>query len=161
LELFVGRIGTDDPSWWLRYYDDELTTYLVDLLSSAGVHAMGRQAYEGMGPYWQASSGPFAMPMNAIPKAAFSNSLGAETTVHRGGVVEAMQVLKAQDGGPILAHGGARFAQTLTRANLIDEYRPNLHPTALGEAVPLFGSAPQPSLRSARTFPRGTTARLP
>lgn len=69
-----------------------------------------------------------------------------------------MQVLKAQDGGPILAHGGARVAQTLTRASLIDEYRLNLHPTALGEAAPLFGSALQLSLRSARTFPRRTAA---
>ena len=68
-----------------------------------------------------------------------------------------MQVLKAQDGGPILAHGGARFAQTLTCANPIDEYRLNLHPIPPGEGVPLFGGALQPSLRSVRTFPRVTT----
>jgi dihydrofolate reductase len=161
----VGKIGTDDPSWWLRYYDDELSAYVMNLPSSAGAHAMGRPAYVDMGLYWQASSEPFATPMNVIPKAVFSNSLREgtwpETTDRRGAVMEAMQVLEAQDGGPILAHAGARFAQTPTRASLIDECRLNLCPTALGDGMPLFGGTLQLSLRSARTLPRGTNARLP
>ena len=86
MDGFVGTIGSDDPSWLLPYYDDELTAYVVDLLSSAGVHAMGRPAYEDMGPYWQASNEPFATPMNEIPKAVFSSSLREatwpETTIH-------------------------------------------------------------------------------
>jgi dihydrofolate reductase len=162
LDGFIGKPDSDDPSWLLRYYDEELTAYVVSLLESAGVHAMGRQAYEDMAPYWQASEGPIADAMNGTPKAVFSRTLPEatwpETTIHRGALEDEIAALKRQDGGPILVHGGSRFVQALTRADLIDEYRLNLHPTALGAGVRLFGGATQLNLSSARTFPRGTVA---
>jgi dihydrofolate reductase len=158
IDGFVGQPG-GDPAWLLPYYDDALTTYEVGLLSSAGVHAMGRQAYEDMAPHWQASTAPFAKPMNEIPKAVFSSTLQdaswPETTIYRD-LEEGMRALKQQDGKPILAHGGSRFAQALTRRGLVDEYRLNLHPTALGDGYKLFGGAAKLVLQSARTFPAGT-----
>jgi hypothetical protein len=57
LDGFVGRPG-GDPAWPLPYFDDELTEYEVDLLSRAGTHAMGRQAYEDMAPTWATRSAP-------------------------------------------------------------------------------------------------------
>jgi dihydrofolate reductase len=159
LDGFIGR--DSDPAWLLRYYDDELTEYEVGLLSSAGVHAMGRQAYEDMAPHWQASTAPFAKPMNEIPKAVFSTTLQQatwpETTIYRD-LTQGIETLKAQDGGPILAHGGSRFVQALTRLDLVDEYRLNLHPVSLHDGYRLFGRAAQLQLESARTFPRGTVA---
>ena len=87
---------------------------------------MGRQAYEDMNPHWQASTGPIADAMNEIPKAVFSRTLQdanwPETTIYRGDLASEIAALKAHDGGPILAHGGARFAQGLTRLKLVDEY---------------------------------------
>ncbi len=50
-----------------------------------------------------------------------------ETTIYRGELQAEVERLKAQDGGPILAHGGARFAQGLTRLELIDEYWLDVH----------------------------------
>lgn len=162
LDGHVGRPGSGDPDWLLPYYDEELSAYAVDLLASAGLHAMGRQAYEDMAPHWQASSEPFAKPMNEIPKAVFSRTLERadwpQTTIHRGPLAEEIAALKAQDGGPILAHGGSRFAQALTREHLVDEYHLHLHPTALGAGVPLFGGALQLELVAARPFPSGTVA---
>ena len=38
----------------------------------------------------------------------------------------------------MVVFGGARFAQTIARLGLIDEYRLKVQPTALGEGLPLF-----------------------
>jgi dihydrofolate reductase len=40
--------------------------------------------------------------------------------------------LKQQPGRDILAHGGAKFPQSLTTLGLVDEYRLLVHPVALG-----------------------------
>jgi dihydrofolate reductase len=50
--------------------------------------------------------------------------------------------LKAQDGGYLLAHGGATFARTLSREGLVDEYRLVIHPAALGDGLPPFKDLP-------------------
>jgi dihydrofolate reductase len=160
LDGFVGRPGTED-AWPIPYYDDELTEYVVDLLSGAGVHAMGRQAYEAMAPYWPTSAAPFAAPMNEIPKAVFSTTLDEatwpESTIYRD-VEQGIAELKARPGGPIIAHGGSRFAQTLTRLNLVDEYRVNVHPVTFGDGHRLFGGPSELTFQSTRTFPSGTIA---
>jgi dihydrofolate reductase len=160
LDGFVGQPG-GDPSWLLSYYDDELSAYMADFIGRAGTHVMGRHTYGEMAQYWPASTEPFAKPMNEIPKAVFSTTLQeatwAETTIYRdieAGIAE----LKAQDGGPLVAYGGARFVQELTRLRLIDEYRLNLHPVALHDGYKPFGAELKLGLVEARTFPSGTVA---
>jgi dihydrofolate reductase len=111
--------------------------------------------------HWPTSTEPFAKPMNETPKAVFSTTLQEatwpETTIYRdieAGIAE----LKAQDGGPLVAYGGARFVQELTRLGLIDEYRLNLHPVALHDGYKPFGAELKLKLVEARTFPSGTVA---
>jgi dihydrofolate reductase len=41
--------------------------------------------------------------------------------------------------------GGARIAQTLVAAGLVDEYRLICHPVALGSGMPLFGDFAGPA----------------
>jgi dihydrofolate reductase len=160
LDGFVGRPG-GDPSWLLANYDDELTAHMVDFIGRAGTHVMGRETYGEMARHWPTSTEPFAKPMNEIPKAVFSTTLQEatwpETTIYRdieAGIAE----LKGQDGGPIVAYGGANFVQELTRLGLIDEYRLNLHPVALHDGYKLFGAELKLRLVEARTFPSGTVA---
>jgi dihydrofolate reductase len=67
-----------------------------------------------------------------------------------------MARLKAQPGKPILAHGGARFAQSLVAE--VDESRPRVHPVALGDGLPLVPRMPSPeqlALVEARPFRSG------
>ena len=68
----------------------------------------------------------------------------AEPTVARGDLVEEIFRLKAQPGDYILAHGGARFAQSLVASGLIDEYRLGIHPVVLGRGQPLFSALRSP-----------------
>ena len=68
----------------------------------------------------------------------------ANPTVASGDLAEEVARLKAQSGNFILAHGGARFAQSLIATGLIDEYRLGVHPVALGRGLPLFSGLHQP-----------------
>jgi riboflavin biosynthesis pyrimidine reductase len=58
--------------------------------------------------------------------------------VATGDLAEEIARLKREPGKDILAHGGARFAQSLVKNALIDEYQLLIHPVALGRGLPLF-----------------------
>ena len=75
-----------------------------------------------------------------------------------GGLAEEINRLKQLPGKDILAHGGASFAQSLVKLNLIDEYRLLIHPVALGQGLPLFSALLNPmhlKLISTNTFDSG------
>jgi dihydrofolate reductase len=100
-------------------------------------------AYAVMAAHWPGASGPFAKPMNEIPKVVFSDSLASadwgETTIAAGDLAEAITRLKQErSDGYLLAHGGARFARSLVETGLIDEYRLLIHPAVLGAGERLF-----------------------
>jgi dihydrofolate reductase len=85
----------------------------------------------------------------------------AEPTVARGDLGEEVLRLKEQPGNFILAHGGARFAQSLVASGLIDEYRLVIHPVVLGAGQPLFSGLRSPvdlRLVSATPFGSGVVA---
>jgi dihydrofolate reductase len=70
--------------------------------------------------------------------------------------------LKREPGKDLIAHGGASFAQSLARHDLIDEYRLMIHPVAIGSGLPLFKDLSTPlrlELIDARTF-GGTSVRV-
>ena len=115
----------------------------VDTVSGAGAFLMGATAYTEMAPYWPSASGPFAEPMNKIPKVVFSNSLTSTdwdgTTIAAGDLAEAVTRLKQErPDGYLLAQGGARFARSLVETGLIDEYRLVVHPVVLGAGERIF-----------------------
>jgi dihydrofolate reductase len=96
----------------------------------------------------------------ATPTAAVLQSW-AEPTVVRGDLAEEILRLKEQPGNFILAHGGARFAQSLVASGLVDEYRLGIHPVVLGQGQPLFSALQSPvdlRLISATAFRSGAVA---
>ena len=157
---FVGYPG-EKPGWPVEFYDDEMYAYVVELISSVGVHAVGREAYEGMAEYWQQATEDLARPMNEIPKAVFSRTMPEatwpESTIYRD-VETGMAELKAQDGAPVITYGGATFAQEVTRLGLVDEYRINVHPVAFGRGYRLFGRPVDLELQDLRRFSTGSVA---
>jgi dihydrofolate reductase len=132
-------------------------------VAQAGVHAMGRVTYEAMAGFWPTSTGEYAKPMNEIPKVVFSKTLARAdwptTTIASGDLAEEVAKLKAQPGGDVIAYGGYTFAQALTRAGLVDEYRLITRPVALGSGEPMFKDLPQERrlhLIEATPYPDGT-----
>jgi dihydrofolate reductase len=63
--------------------------------------------------------------------------------------------LKRQPGKDIGVAGGARFAQSLSKQRLVDEYRLTIHPVALGSGMPLFAEAINLKLLGTRRFATG------
>lgn len=143
-----GFVATPDRKldWIFRDFDEELKKCIVGLLWQAGTHIMGRVTYDAMAAHWPSSTEVFAPPMNEIPKVVFSKTLKEanwnNSRVVNGDLAEAISRLKQQPGKDILAHGGAGFAQALSRLGLIDEYRLIIHPIALGNGLPLFKDLP-------------------
>lgn len=85
----------------------------------------------------------------------------ADPTVASGDLADEIRKLKEQPGNFILAHGGARFAQSLVATGLIDEYRLVIHPVVLGKGKPLFSELSKPAdlkLVSATSFSSGAVA---
>jgi dihydrofolate reductase len=158
---FVAKPG-GDLDWIFASFDDESTAYDVELLWEAGVHIMGGVTYRDMAAHWPTSHEPFAPPMNDIPKVVFSRTLQEadwpESSIARGDLAEEVAQLKEQPGKDILAHGGAGFAQALSRLGLVDEYRLHVHPVALGHGLPLFAEPVDLKLEGVRPFPGGMVA---
>jgi dihydrofolate reductase len=87
----------------------------------------------------------------------------AHPRVASGDLTEEIRKLKNEPGKPILAHGGASFAQSLTRAGLVDEYKLMIHPVALGKGLGLFAELTKPvdlKLVEAIPFPGGGVAHI-
>ena len=140
-----GYVAPRDGStgWIAAGGSADALSWAVETVSNAGAHLIGAATYAGWAGYWPSASGPFAKPMNEIPKVVFSNSLasadGGETTISSGDLAEAITRLKQErDGGYLLAHGGARFARSLVETGLTDEYRLLVHPIVLGAGERIF-----------------------
>ncbi|HWW27835.1 MAG TPA: dihydrofolate reductase family protein, partial [Caulobacter sp.] len=87
----------------------------------------------------------------------------AQAYVASGDLAEEIAALKAQDGKPIIAHGGASFARSLVAQGLIDQFALLVAPMALGKGRPLFSdlAAPRPlKLVSSKAFPGGAVAQI-
>jgi dihydrofolate reductase len=158
-----GAEGYDD--WGLPPEEDELVAWKAASLRESGTHIMGRVSYEEMATVWPTSTGVYADVMNEIPKVVFSTTLTraawAESRIASGDLAEEIDRLKREEGGIILAHGGAIFVDALIRAGLIDEYRLVIHPVVIGHGTSLFAALRQPlrlDLAETRTFQSGTTA---
>jgi dihydrofolate reductase len=136
--------------------------------------------------YWPTANDVFSAPMNQIPKAVFSRrgpaileaaraiqhkadalQPGAESWaqayVASGDLVDEVNRLKAQDGKPIFAYGGATFARSLIAHGLVDQFELAIIPIVLGQGLPIFNELTRPrhlTLVSSKAFPKGTVVQV-
>ncbi|MBO9617213.1 MAG: dihydrofolate reductase family protein [Dyadobacter sp.] len=164
--------------WLFKTGDAESLAWSVGKIREAGLIIMGRKSFETMAPYWPTATGPFAAPMNEIPKAVFTRNgfkgIGtghtsnpelssaadswSQARVMDGDLAEGIRQLKSEEGKPIVAIGGAEFMQCLIATGLIDEYHLAVHPVALGSGLPIFTGLQMPlylKLIEVKAFPGG------
>ena len=180
LDGFVS--GPDGEATWIFSGDQEAIAWKVEMASNASLHIMGSRTFRGMASFWPTATGPFAPPMNQIPKAVFSKqgsavlkpsptsgqlqpgaASWADAYVASGDLADEIAKLKAKDGKPIVAHGGAAFARSLIAQNLVDEYVLMVYPLALGKGLPIFSDLPAPrrlKLVRSKAFPLGSVAQI-
>lgn len=121
---------------------------VAELLGQTGVLVLGRRSAEQMAQAWPGSQSPTGELMNALPKVVFSSTLthldwsNARTSDRP--VEEEIPELKQQPGKDIVVFGGASFARSLAAHGLIDEYRINVHPVAIGDGLPLLHGLQEP-----------------
>lgn len=146
---------------------EALKRWKLNRISQAGIHAMGRVAYQEMASFWPTSKDSYAAPMNDIPKVVFSrtlkNAAWPESTIASGDLAEEIATLRRKPGGEIIAWGGANFAQSMSRANLIDEYIIITRPVAYGGGKPMFlglSKALELNLLAATIFATGHALRI-
>jgi dihydrofolate reductase len=97
-----GYVAPPDGSsdWIAAGRSDDGARWTLETVSNAGVHLIGAATYAAWSGYWPSAPGPFAKPMNEIPKVVFSNSLTSadwpETTIATGDLAEAVRRLSTQ-----------------------------------------------------------------
>lgn len=161
IDGFVAALDGTHP-WGVEREDDATKRLKLEWVHNAGAHLMGRVTYGDMAAFWPTSTSDYAAPMNDIPKVVFSKTLQSagwgDTRIASGDLTEEITQLKREPGKDLIAYGGARFAQALSRRRLIDEYRLVIQPAALGGGRPLFKDLPEPlhlELIDAHTYPTG------
>ena len=162
-----GYVAPPDGSsdWEAAGRSEDGAAWVLETVSNAGTHLVGAATYARWATSWPCASGPFAKPMNEIPKVVFSDSLASadwgETTIATGDLAEAITRLKQErSGGYLLAHGGARFARSLVATGLIDEYRLVVHPVVLGAGERLFMAPLTIEPTSTTAFSGGAVAHI-
>ena len=151
--------------WEAAGRSPDSTSWVLETVANAGLHLVGAATYLSWAGFWPGAAGPFAKPMNDIPKVVFSRSLQsadwAETTIVSGDLTEAVTRLKRErSGGYLLAQGGVRFARSLVETGLIDEYRLVVHPVVLGTGERLFSTPRTLEPISAVAFSGGAVAHV-
>lgn len=156
--------------WVFRNSTEDSRQWAAERMGEVSLHAMGNGSYQTMADFWPTAVSPFSHAMNDIPKAVFSRSGSvsapsmekSRAAVEEGRVdpavleswlhpivggkdlVADIQRLKAEDGGPINALGGASFATSLIAAHLVDAFHLVVHPILLGKGLPIFAGLADP-----------------
>ena len=150
-----GVIG-DPQVWGVPYWDEEHNEYAAHLMSTTEALLLGRETYEGFAEAWSQRSGdPYTDAMNAMPKHVATRTLSDLTwnaTPLEGEAGDAVQALKAGDGGDLLKFGTGELDRTLLARGLLDELHLWTFPVIAGSGDRLLEGLGEPAhLRLADT----------
>ncbi len=139
--------GPDGDFNWTEP-SEELFRFHTDRVRQLGAHLCGRRLYETM-LYWETADQDsalgtaereFAELWQALPKVVFSTTLDSvegNARLARDSIPEEVHRLKEQVDGD-LEVGGAELAANCIELDLVDEYRPFVHPVIVGGGKPFF-----------------------
>ncbi|HET7002678.1 MAG TPA: dihydrofolate reductase family protein [Puia sp.] len=144
----------NDKADWLIISDDGWADLFKDL-NDADTYLLGRKMYPGYSEYWQSvlrnlNSDPnelkFAKLADKTQHIVFTKSdfkPDWKNTRVAYDLPAEVSRLKKENGKNIIAWGGANFASSLIKLDLVDEYRFALNPTILASGKSLFNNLDQ------------------
>jgi dihydrofolate reductase len=157
--------------WHFNYWNNEMARHASAQLSLTDTILLGRVTYKAMARYWPSVSLDamyprddiaFADMMNTHAKLVFSGTLKEtswfNTTIIQEESGAAIKRLKRLPGKDMIIFGSSRLAQSLIKADLIDEYLLWTYPIILGKGKPLFSGLNERSflrLVTTKTFGSG------
>jgi dihydrofolate reductase len=156
--------GFAHGGWSYPFADEDFGRQMDSWFTNAQDFLLGRTTYELFAAYWPEAKGEDAVTVGLQTKTKHVasrtlTSLDWDTArLIEGDVVEAVQKLKAEDGGELQVHGSAGLIQTLLANDLVDELRLIVFPVTLGEGKRLFGEGAVPRtwrLKTHATTPSG------
>ncbi|WP_276355355.1 dihydrofolate reductase family protein [Cohnella caldifontis] len=149
LDGFVQGVHDWDINWIA--FDDEIGQYSRETLKTVDTVMWGRGTYLGMQQYWTSVPGnpdasdydkEHAEWIDKATKYVFSttleNAAWNNSILVKDNIGEEIKRIKSQPGGDIVILGSPRFAQSVIRLGLVDEYRINVNPVVLGDGLALF-----------------------
>jgi dihydrofolate reductase len=139
----------EDPSngfthggWAMRYIDDVGMQAVHDTISGEFDLLLGRRTYDIWAAHWPHNEdNPIGKAFKKATKYVVTSrdNLSWQKAERVGGdVAEGIRRLKASDGPELHVWGSSQLMQTLTAANLVDEYRIWVFPLVLGQGKRLF-----------------------
>ncbi|MET3900254.1 dihydrofolate reductase [Devosia sp. UYZn731] len=153
-----GFVGGDGQHRWQLWdwvgecpWDDELKRDFNATLASIGTILLSRKlAEQGYLTHWanaakkfpRDSFYAFAQQITCVQKVILSRTLETSawnrTRIAKGDIANAVEGLKRNDDGDIIAFGGAGLAASLIAARMVDEYQLFINPAVLTTGERLF-----------------------
>jgi dihydrofolate reductase len=131
--------------WFLPFDSPARQEYIRDGILACDAILLGRTTYEMLSPYWSSLKNNemgVAGKLNSVSKFVVSSKLKKaewnNSTIIKDDAIGQITKLKQQSGSEIQIEGSATLVQSLTEANLIDEYRFLVHPIIMGYGKRFF-----------------------
>ena len=162
---------------WAQAGIEDINESFHENFETVGTIMLGRGTYEDLSTKW-----PFVIDwpgvsdvslrlgdiINNTPKVVVAGGskiddmrwgdFEAPTQLVGSDIEEQIRALKEQEGGDIITFGSPILVQSLTNANLVDEYRILVHPVIVGEGRHLFDNIEGRKdlrLKSTKSFEHG------
>lgn len=150
-------------------WDDEVRAFSIANLGSVDRIVLGSNTAMSLIPYWAGvATNPndpdhdLGKRITEIPKIIFSNTLTKpewpNVGIAAGDLAEGIKQLKKGGGKDMMVYGGSRFASSLIKEGLVDQYYFLVGPIAIGKGQPIFQDLKKDlslSLVESRQFPCG------
>lgn len=116
----------EDPDSFITEWDDAMESNLAAVIARQDTVLLGRRSYNEWARFWPSSDiEPFATFINSTEKyVATSTPLDLDwenSTAIDGDLIDFVRDLKCKPGGDIGVHASISVAQTLLRADVVDE----------------------------------------
>jgi dihydrofolate reductase len=139
-----------EMDWMTWNWDEELKSYVTELTAPVDCIVLGRKLAEGFIPHWSSVAADQNNPefeagekFTDTAKVVFTKTLPASpwgnTLLAKGELAREITSLKNENGGDLIAYGGASFVASLIKEKLIDEFHLFINPVAIGRGMAIFG----------------------
>jgi dihydrofolate reductase len=145
-----GSGGSPRGGWAFRHGPEAVAgdKFRLGPVLDSGVLVLGRRTWELFSHIWPTRTDEFSAAMNRIPKLVASRTLADVSAWDHSRVIDEDVLVAVKEqvrSRDVVVAGSASVVHALAEADLVDEYRILLFPTALGTGTRLFAAGAAPA----------------